>query len=375
MIDANRYKDLSTSYRILLGPGPSMVAPRVLRTLSTPPVGHLDPDFLTIMADVQELMRFVFQTENELTFPISGTGSAGMEAALCNFIEPGDPVLVAIKGYFGDRLAEMAARYGAEVDRVEKNWGESFTPEEIQNALAKKSYKLLAIVHGETSTGVVQNQVGEIASAAHQHGALVVLDTVASLGGVPVSVDEWGVDICYSGSQKCLSAPPGLAPITISQRAADVLETRNHPVANWYLDLTLLRRYWGEPHAYHHTAPINMIYAMREALRLLAEEGLQQTFTRHRENAEMLWDGLERLGLPPLVPVDRRLASLTTPSLPAGLDEAAIRKQLLADFNIEIAGGFGPLAGKIWRIGLMGFSSRKENVQLLLSALGSLLNK
>lgn len=375
MIDANRYKDLSTSYRILLGPGPSMVAPRVLRTLSTPPVGHLDPDFLTIMADVQELMRFVFQTENELTFPISGTGSAGMEAALCNFIEPGDPVLVAIKGYFGDRLAEIAARYGAEVDRVEKNWGESFTPEEIQNALAKKSYKLLAIVHGETSTGVVQNQVGEIASAAHQHGALVVLDTVASLGGVPVSVDEWGVDICYSGSQKCLSAPPGLAPITISQRAADVLETRNHPVANWYLDLTLLRRYWGEPHAYHHTAPINMIYAMREALRLLAEEGLQQTFTRHRENAEMLWDGLERLGLPPLVPVDRRLASLTTPSLPAGLDEAAIRKQLLADFNIEIAGGFGPLAGKIWRIGLMGFSSRKENVQLLLSALGSLLNK
>jgi alanine-glyoxylate transaminase/serine-glyoxylate transaminase/serine-pyruvate transaminase len=270
-------------------------------------------------------------------------------------------------------MADMAARYGAQVDRLERPWGEVFTPQEVDAAMQKKKYKLLALVHGETSTGTVQVQVAEIAAAVHRHGALLVLDTVASLGGVPVEVDRWDVDICYSGSQKCLSAPPGLAPITVSPRAWDVLQNRKSPVANWYLDLKGIWRYWGESPAYHHTGPANMVCALREALRLMHEEGLERGFARHRKNAEMLWAGLEDLGLPPRVPVDVRLASLTTPTLPGGLDEAGIRGRLLEDYHVEIAGGFGPLAGKIWRIGLMGFSSRRENVALLLAALQHLL--
>jgi alanine-glyoxylate transaminase/serine-glyoxylate transaminase/serine-pyruvate transaminase len=325
------------------------------------------------MSEVQDLLRYTFQTENDFTIPISGTGSAGMEAALCNFIEPGDRALVAINGYFGERLAEMATRYQAHVDRLERPWGEIFTPEEIESALQGGDYKILALVHGETSTGAVQRDIAVITAAAHRNGTLVVLDTVASLGGVPVEVDAWDVDICYSGSQKGLSAPPGLAPLTINQKALDVLNKRSSPVANWYLDLTLLGRYWGEPHAYHHTAPVNMICALREALRLVAEEGLEARFTRHRANAELLWDGLENLDMPPLIPEQNRLVTLTTPQLPSGLDELNLRRRLLAEFNIEIAGGFGPLAGKIWRIGLMGFSCRRENVVLLLAALNDLL--
>jgi alanine-glyoxylate transaminase/serine-glyoxylate transaminase/serine-pyruvate transaminase len=350
-----------------------MIAPRVLQALATPAVGHLDPEFLVVMSEVQELLRYTFQTENEFTIPISGTGSAGMEAAMCNFLEPRDRALVAINGYFGERLAEMAARYQAHVDRLERPWGEVFTPEEIETALQKENYKILALVHGETSTGAVQGDISAITSAAHRNGALVVLDTVASLGGVPVEVDAWDVDICYSGSQKGLSAPPGLAPLSVNQRALDALNERSSPVANWYLDLTLLGRYWGEPHAYHHTAPVNMIYALREALRLVAEEGLDARFARHRANAEMLWEGLENLKMPPLIPEPNRLVTLTTPQLPPGLDELKLRRRLLDDFNIEIAGGFGPLAGKIWRIGLMGFSSRRENVTLLLAALNEIL--
>jgi alanine-glyoxylate transaminase/serine-glyoxylate transaminase/serine-pyruvate transaminase len=333
----------------------------------------MDPEYVKVMAEVKELLRYTFQTENAVTLPISGTGSAGMETALCNFIEPGDDVLIAINGFFGERLADMAGRYGANVDRIERPWGEIFTPQEIETALAKKNYKLVALVHGETSTGCVQTRVDEIATAAHRQGALLVLDTVASLGGVPVDVDGWDMDICYSGSQKCLSAPPGLAPITINQRAWEVVESRQTPVANWYLDLKGIWRYWGVSPAYHHTGPANMIFALREALRLVAEEGLENRMKRHRANAELLWAGLEELGLPPRVPLEYRMASLTTPQLPEGLDEAAIRKQLLETYNIEIAGGFGPLAGKIWRIGLMGFSSRRENVELLLAVLGKLL--
>ena len=368
-----RFEDLNLSTRILLGPGPSMVPPRVLNALATPPVGHLDPRFLSIMAEVKELLRFVFQTENAVTFPVSGTGSAGMEAALCNFIEPGDRVLIAINGYFGERLAEIAGRYGARVDRLERPWGDVFTPDEVEAALRKASYKLFALVHAETSTGTLQNRIGEIASVVHRVGALFVLDTVASLGGVPVRVDRWQVDVCYSGSQKCLSAPPGLAPVTVSERAMDVLRARKTPVANWYLDLAALMRYWGEPHVYHHTAPVNMIFALREALRLVYEEGLEMRFARHRANAEMLWRGLEDLGLSLRIPPEHRLATLTTPDLPEGLDERAVRRQLLTDYNVEISGGFGPFAGKIWRIGLMGFSSRREHVALLLALLRQFL--
>jgi alanine-glyoxylate transaminase/serine-glyoxylate transaminase/serine-pyruvate transaminase len=372
-MDPKNYKDLNVPSRILLGPGPSMVDPRVLRVMTAPLVGHLDPQFIRVMDEVQELLRYTFQTKNEITLPISGTGSAGMEASICNFIEPADKMLVGICGYFGERIAEMGLRYGAEVQRIERPWGEVFTPEEVDEALSKESYKLLALVHGETSTGVCQTEIKAMAEAAHKHGALLLLDTVASLGGTNVAVDEWGVDICYSGSQKALSAPPGLAPLTISPRAEERLKNRKRKVTSWYFDLNLLLDYWTETRRYHHTAPISMNYALREALRLVAEEGLEARFARHRENAEYLWEGVENLDLPLLVPEKNRLVTLTTPQIPGRIDDANIRRRLREEYNIEIAGGFGPLAGKVWRIGLMGHSCRKENVLLLLSALETLL--
>jgi alanine-glyoxylate transaminase/serine-glyoxylate transaminase/serine-pyruvate transaminase len=343
--------------------------------MAQPLVGHLDPEFLKVMTDVQQLLRYVFQTQNPLTIPISGTGSAGMEAALCNFIEAGDPVLVGVNGYFGERLVEMAGRYGARVDRLDRPWGEVFVPDEVEDALRGKGYKLAAFVHAETSTGALQPHVAEIAASAHRHGALLVLDTVTSLGGVPLKIDEWDVDIAYSGSQKCLSCPPGLAPITIGARARDVLRSRKTKVPNWYLDMTLVEKYWGDERTYHHTAPITMNYALREALRIVAEEGLEARFARHRANADLLWAGLEELDLPPFVPLAHRNVTLTTCRVAAGIDEPAFRRRLLDDYNIEIAGGFGPLKGKVFRIGLMGFSSRKENVALLLTALRQLLGR
>ncbi len=372
-MNPSAYTDLHLSPRILLGPGPSMVPQRVLQAMSTPPVGYMDPEYLNVMAETKALLRYTFQTQNEYTFPVSGTGSAGMETALCNLIEPGDEVLICIQGFFGERLAEMAGRYGAHVTRLERPWGQIFTPDEIEAALQKKNFKLMAIVHGETSTGCVQTRVAEIAAAAHRAGTLLVLDTVASLGGVPVDVDGWDVDVCYSGSQKCLSAPPGLAPITFSPRAIEAYHSRKSAVANWYLDLGGIWRYWGDSPGYHHTGPANMIFALREALRLVAEEGLEARLHRHRANAERLWAGLDQLGIAAGVPIAYRLASLTTPALPSTIDEAAIRKTLLETYNVEIAGGFGPLAGKIWRIGLMGYSSRRENVELLLTLLQKLL--
>ena len=366
------YTDLNTSERILLGPGPSMVHPRVLRVMATPLVGHLDPELQTIMNEVQELLRFVFQTKNEFTLPISGTGSAGMEAALCNFIQPGDEVLIGVTGYFGERLCIIAERYGAKVRRIDKPWGENFSPEEIETELKKKPAKLVGLVHAETSTGALQ-PMDEIGAIVHNHGGLLLLDCVTSLGGLPVKIDEWDVDIAYSGTQKCLSCPPGLAPITISERAREAMCERRASVTNWYLDLCLLDNYWGEERTYHHTAPITMIYALREGLRLVYEEGLEARFARHQLHAEMLWEGLEGMGLSMHVPVEYRLPTLSTPRIPEGVDDLAIRKQLLNEYNIEIAGGFGKLAGKVWRIGLMGYSSRVENVTLLLAALEELL--
>lgn len=374
-MEATKFKDLEISPRILLGPGPSMVPARVLSALSMPVTGHLDPEFLALMQEVQELLRYTFQTENELTVPVSGTGSAGMEAALCNLIEPGDRVLVAIMGYFGERLYEIAGRYGAQVDRLERPWGQVFETDEVKAALDKKDYKLLALVHGETSTGVLQTGIADIAAAAHQNGTLVVLDTVATLSGVPVEVDAWDVDIVFSGSQKNISAPPGLAPLTVSPRAREVLRNRSTPVGNWYLDLSLLEKYWGKERTYHHTAPVNMNYALREALRLIAEEGLQARFERHRTNGEMLWAGLEEIDISMLIPSEYRLPVLTTALVPSGVDALEVRKRLMADYNLEIAGGFGPLQGKIWRIGLMGYSSRPEHVLLLLAALREILSK
>ena len=375
-IDANQFNALLPPARILLGPGPSMVPTRVLEAMSMPTVGHLDPYFQQVMEDVKQLLRYVFQTQNDFTIPVSGTGSAGMEAALCNFIEPGDRVLIAINGYFGERMADMAARYGAEVDRLACPWGEAFDPDDLETALKAHAYKLLCLVHVETSTGVLQPYIAEIAAAAHAQGALLVLDTVASLGGTPVEVDAWEVDVCYSGSQKCLSAPPGLAPLTLSPRARDMLKQRRRKVTSWYLDLSALETYWGSNNrVYHHTAPVNLNYALREALLMVLEEGIASQIARHQSCADMLWEGLEALDLPPRIPPDLRSPTLTTPTLPPTVDDAAMRKRLLDVYNIEISGGFGPFAGQIWRIGLMGHSARHDHVRLLLHALKQVLNK
>lgn len=367
------YSDLNPSPRILLGPGPSMVHPRVLRTMATPLIGYMDPEFLEIMSDVKGLLKFVFQTQNDMTLAVPGTGTSAMEAAMANMLEQGDGVLACVQGYFGQRLAEMAMRHGAEVQRLERPWGEVMDPSDVEAALKGSDCKVVTLVHAETSTGALQPDVQSIAGLCHDHGALLVLDCVTSLGGTPVKVDDWGVDIAYSAGQKCLSGTPGLSPITVSPRARDALAHRATPVSAFYLDLELLARYWGESPAYHHTSPTSLMYSLREALRMVQEEGLEARFQRHRDNAERLWRGLEDLGLELFVQEERRIPALTTVRTPEGLDEAAIRSQLLREFNIEIAGGFGPLAGKIWRIGLMGESSRHEYVSLLIMALSELM--
>ncbi len=366
-------RDLDPSPRLLLGPGPSSAHPRVLRAMSTPWVGHLDPDFLQIMDDVKALLRFVFQTENELTFAVSGTGTSAMETALSNLIEPGDSVLACISGYFGERLADMAERYGASVERLAQPWGEPITPSAVQAALAETEPKLVTLVHAETSTGVLQSEVHAIAEAVRAADALLVLDCVTSLGGLPVKVDEWGVDVAYSAGQKCLSAPPGLSPITFSDRAREAIDARTSPPAVFYFDVLRLWDYWGQPASYHHTAPIPTMYGLREALRLAHEEGLEARFKRHRRNAQRLWQGLQHLDIDLFAPEERRVPPLTTARVPSGADDGEVRSALLSDYNVEIAGGFGPLAGQIWRIGMMGHSSRRENVQLLLGALEEIL--
>lgn len=360
--------DLNTPARLLLGPGPSLVHPRVLRAMAAPTIGHLDPAYLAVMDETAELTRYAFQTRNPFTLVLPGSGSAGMEAALYNFIEEGDPVLVCVAGYFGERIVEIAGRARGDVRRVDAPWGQVITPAQVEAALRERPAKLVAIVHGETSTGVAQ-PLHEIAEIVHRHGALLLVDTVASLGGVDVPVDEIGIDICYTGSQKCLGAPSGLAPITISPRAEAALAARTSKVQSWYLDLTLLRKYWGPERVYHHTGPANMIFAMREALRIVAEEGLAARFARHTACAEMLYAGLAEQGLALVVAAEHRLASLTTVRTPAGADELTLRKRLLEEFNIEIAGGLGVFKGTAWRVGLMGWSARPENVVTLLGAL------
>jgi alanine-glyoxylate transaminase/serine-glyoxylate transaminase/serine-pyruvate transaminase len=340
--------------------------------MAHPLLGHLDPQFIEVMNQVQEMLRQVFQTDNPLTVPISGTGSAGMEAMVCNLIEPGDEALVCVNGYFGGRIAEMASRYGGEVRTISRPWGEVFTPEELDAALSEQPAKMVALVHAETSTGALQPMEG-MAEVVHRHGGLLCVDCVTSLGGVPVKIDEWGIDAAYSGTQKALSCPPGLAPLTFGERAVEALQQRETKVANWYLDLSLLQSYWGDERTYHHTAPISMNFALREALRLVLEEGLEARFARHRANAELLWDRLPALGLDPLIPSDYRLPTLTTVGVPEGVDEAELRGQLLRDYNIEIAGGLGKFKGRALRIGLMGYSSQPENVITLVAALGEIL--
>ena len=367
-----QYFDLNPHSRILLGPGPGMAAPRVVRAMATPPVGHLDPDLLAIYTEEQELLRYVFQTKNEWTFSLSGTGTSGMEAALTNMIEPGDNVLIAVIGYFGERLAEIAMRQGANVDTIKKQLGEIFDVSEINGALKRKKYKVFAFVHAETSTGAEQLNVKDIVDAAHEQGALVVMDTVTSLGSIPLKVDEWRVDVAYSASQKGLGAPSGLAPITVSPRAREVIENRTKPVSSFYLDLKQYANYWTN-HGYHHTASASLHYALREALRMIYEEGLENVHTRMRTNASLLWSGLETIGVNPFIPLEYRLPPLTTAKVPVGVAPHELRAKLLKEYNIEIAGGFGALKDDVWRIGLMGYSSSKENITLFLAAMEDLL--
>lgn len=359
---------IATPDRLLLGPGPSNAHPTVLQSLARTPIGHLDPLYIELMGEVQDLLRYAWQTENRLTIPMSGTGSAAMEATLANTVEPGDKVLVAVKGYFGLRLVDMAGRYRAEVATIERPWGQAFTLEEIEQALDTHRPAILAMVHAETSTGVCQPMEG-IGELCRRYDCLLLLDTVTSLGAVPLHLDAWGVDLAYSCSQKGLSCPPGLGPFTMGERAEAKLAARTDKVPNWYLDVSLLNQYWGSNRVYHHTAPVNMNFGMREALRLLAEEGLENAWSRHRTNAERLWAGLERLGLELHVPEHLRLPTLTTVRIPEGIDGKAFALHLLNTHGIEVGGGLGALAGKVWRIGLMGYNSQPENVDLLLNLL------
>ncbi|HHP7231180.1 MAG TPA: pyridoxal-phosphate-dependent aminotransferase family protein, partial [Xenococcaceae cyanobacterium] len=348
------------------------VDPRVLAAMSHPPVGHLDPTYLTLMDEIQDLLRYTWQTENELTIAVSGTGSAAMEATLANVVEPEDGVLVGVKGYFGDRLVNMATRYGANVQKITKTWGKAFTLTEIKQALETYRPKVLALVHAETSTGVRQPLEG-VGELCQNYDCLLLIDTVTSMGGVPLYIDQWGIDLAYSCSQKGIGCPPGAAPFTMSPRALTKLNSRRKPVTNWYLDMSLLAKYWGQERVYHHTAPINLNYGLREALRLITEEGLAQRWQRHQKNAELLWSGLAALKLECHVAQEIRLPTLTTVKIPEGIDGKAVSSQLLKDYNIEIAGGLGQLGGKVWRIGLMGYNSRPENVLLLLTALEKVL--
>ncbi|MCC5668836.1 alanine--glyoxylate aminotransferase family protein [Nostoc sp. CHAB 5784] len=360
--------------RLLLGPGPSNAHPTVLQAMNTSPVGHLDPAFLALMDEIQSLLRYVWQTENPLTIAVSGTGTAAMEATIANAVEPGDVVLIGVAGYFGNRLVDMAGRYGADVRTITKPWGQVFNLDELQTALKTHRPTILALVHAETSTGARQPLEG-VADLCREFGTLLLVDSVTSLGGVPLFLDAWGVDLAYSCSQKGLGCPPGASPFTMSPRAVEKLQQRQTKVANWYLDMLLLGKYWGAERTYHHTAPINLYYALREALRLLAEEGLANSWQRHQKNVEYLWEGLENLGLSMHVEQEYRLPTLTTVCIPAGVDGKAIARQLLNEHNIEIGGGLGELAGLVWRVGLMGFNSRKESVDQLLAALRQVLPK
>jgi len=370
---AESFPELKPSARVLLGPGPSNVHPRVMKAMMSPVIGHLDPEFVAVMEEIKRLLRAVFRTSNDMTFPASGTGSSGMEMIVANLVEDGDEVIVGVNGAFGGRLADCAERQGARVHRVEAEWGRIIEPEAVAKALkGARKPKFVAIVHAETSTGAHQ-PIEEISRLAREHGALMVVDAVTSLGCVPVEVDRWGIDACFSCTQKGLSAPPGLAPVTFGARAMDAIRGRRSKCRSWYLDLSMIAGYWGSERVYHHTAPITMIYALYEALRVVLEEGLEERWRRHRLNASALHAGLGAMGLRLVAQEGYRLPQLTTASVPDGIDEARVRVELLRRFNIEIAAGLGPFKGRVWRIGLMGDSCRRENVTLLLGALEQIL--
>lgn len=371
-------KTFNPPERTLMGPGPSNIHPRVLAALSRPIIGHLDPAFVGMMEELKVMLRYAFQTENALTFAVSAPGSAGMETCFVNLVEPGDKVIVCRNGVFGGRMIENANRYGAQTVIVEDEWGQPVDAQKLEDALkAHPDTKVVAFVQAETSTGA-ESDTKTLTAIAHRHGALVIVDAVTAVGGTPVKVDEWGVDAIYSGSQKCLSCVPGLSPVSFNERAIAKLKSRQTPVPSWFLDLNLVLSYWnaaGGKRTYHHTAPVNSLYALHESLLLLQEEGLEAAWARHRTQHEKLAAGLVQLGLEFVVPEGSRLPQLNAVKIPAGVDEAALRARLLNEYNLEIGAGLGPLAGKVWRLGLMGYTCRPENVLFCLAALGEVLKR
>jgi alanine-glyoxylate transaminase/serine-glyoxylate transaminase/serine-pyruvate transaminase len=357
--------------RKLMGPGPLDIHPRVYQALISPVIGHLDPAYLKILDNIGDHLRTVFNTQNRVTNATPGTGTSGMEACVANLMEPGDPVLICVQGYFGDRIRQMAERQEAEVTVLEAEWGKPTDPERVENVLKEHACKVIALVHAETSTGVLQ-PMEDIAKLAKAHNAMILLDTVTSLGGVELKADEWGVDAAYSCSQKCIGAPPGLAPVTFSERAIEAAKNRKHPIRSWYLDISLLEKYWAD-RVYHHTSSSTLNYGLLEALLLIEEEGLQNRHARHLNNHQALVAGVEAMGLEMHVKPVHRLPTLNTIRIPDGVDDIKVRGYLLNSFNLEIGGGLGALAGKVWRVGLMGYSSSAENVLFFLSALSRAL--
>jgi alanine-glyoxylate transaminase/serine-glyoxylate transaminase/serine-pyruvate transaminase len=370
-------KSFHPPVRTLMGPGPSDVNPRILEAMSRPTIGHLDPVFVSMMDEIKELLRYAFQTDHELTMPVSAPGSAGMETCFVNLVEPGDKVVVCQNGVFGGRMKENVERCGATAVMVEDDWGSAVDPDKVEDTLkANPDAKVLAFVHAETSTGAISD-ARTLAGIAHNHDCLVIADTVTSLGGSPLKVSEWGLDAVYSGTQKCLSCTPGLSPVTFSERAVEAVKTRKTPVQSWFMDLNLVLGYWGGggKRAYHHTAPINALYGLHEALVILREEGIENAWQRHRSHHLALRAGIEAMGLSFVVEESARLPQLNAVSIPEGIDDAAVRSQLLNQYNLEIGAGLGPMAGKIWRIGLMGYASSRKNVLVCLGALDAVLSQ
>ncbi|MBU2976910.1 alanine--glyoxylate aminotransferase family protein [Alteromonas sp. C1M14] len=361
--------------RTLMGPGPSDVAPRVLNAMSRSTLGHLDPLFIELMDETKSLLQYAFRTKNALTMPISAPGSAGMEACFVNLLEPGDKAIVCINGVFGQRMVENVTRCGAEAVVIEDTWGQQTDLNKVEDAFkAHPDAKVLAFVHAETSTGV-RNDAQALCALAQQHDCLIIVDAVTSLGGIDVNVDGWGIDAIYSGSQKCLSCVPGLSPVSFSDRAVEVIQQRKQPVQSWFLDMNLIVGYWGQggKRAYHHTAPVNSIYALHESLLMLKEEGLENAWTRHQQGHQKLVQGLANIGLSMAVDEDYRLPQLNAVAIPEGVDDAKVRNQLLNDFNLEIGAGLGALAGKVWRIGLMGYACKDRNIDHCVASLGKIL--
>jgi alanine-glyoxylate transaminase/serine-glyoxylate transaminase/serine-pyruvate transaminase len=364
-------KSFTPPNRILMGPGPSNVHPRVLEAMSRPTIGHLDPKFIELMDEIKELLKYAFQTKNDVTFAVSGPGSVGMETCLVNLVEPGSKVLVCINGVFGGRMKSIVERCGAKPIALDMPWGRAIDPNLFESILKKnKGINVCSFVHAETSTGA-KSDIKVLTEIAHKYNSLVIGDTVTSLGGIPVLIDEWNIDVSYSGSQKCLSCPPGLSPVTFNERAIALIKNRKTKVQSWFMDMNLILSYWGgsTKRAYHHTAPINSLYALHESLLILKEEGIEISWKRHKANGKKLVKELETIGLKSFVKEDERLPQLTSVTIPEGIDEARVRKSLLDDYNIEIGAGLGELAGKVWRIGLMGHSSNEENINVLVKAL------